>query len=262
MVVLFFIPVASIFALRKEDWVHDRHMYLTSVPFCLVIAVLLTDLKIPRKVSIVASSLLAIMFVTMTAIRLPTFKDDLTVYESALKVAPRNILLRRYYAAALWNSVPQVREPSALREQALKEFLSNTELSPESSLDQENYATALGQSGRDEEAATQHRKALQLDSSQRPHLRATILYRLAGLDLKLSKLEEAESCLREAIAIDPKAVSYHALIAQVLERRGRPQEAREQMKLEGTVKEQFIRERATPRTLAVGQPASLYIRER
>jgi tetratricopeptide (TPR) repeat protein len=252
--ILFLIPVASIFALRKEDWVHDRHMYLTSVPFCLVIAVILTNLKLPRKVSIIASSLLAAMLVAMTAIRVPTFKDDLTVYESALKVAPRNILLRRYYAAALWNSVPQVHEPSVLREQALKEFLVNTELSPESALDQENYATALAQSGRDEEAATGHLKALRLDSGRRPHLRATILYRLAGLDLKLSKLEEAESCLREALAIDPKAVSYHALIAQVLERRGHPQEAREQMKLEGAVKEQFIRERARPGGIDDGSP--------
>ena len=245
--ILFFIPVACVFALRKEDWVHDRHMYAVSVPFCLMTAVVLTDLKLPRKASIFAGSLLAATLALLTAIQVPRFKDELSVYESALKVAPRNILLRRYYAAALWNRIPQVREPSVRREEALREFLLNTELLPESALDHENYATALAQAGRDEQAATQHKRALQVDSGGPTHLRATILYRLAGLDLKHSKLEEAESCLREALAIDPKAMSYHALLAQVLKQQGHGQEADKEMKLEASVKEQFIRQHSAPR---------------
>jgi 4-amino-4-deoxy-L-arabinose transferase-like glycosyltransferase len=248
-VILFFIPLACVFALRKEDWVHDRHMYVVSVPFCLVTAMVVTDLKLPRKASIFAGSLLAAMLVVVTAIQVPRFQNELSVYESALKVAPRNILLRRYYVAALWNQVPQVREPSARREEALREFLVNTKLLPESALDHENYATALAQAGRDEEAATQHKRALQLDSGGPTHLRATILYRLAALDLKHSKLEEAERCLREALALDPNAMSYHALLAQVLKQRGHGQEADEQMKLEASVKEQFIRGRSVPRVV-------------
>src|SRR4029077_8086767 len=127
---------------------------------------------------------------------------------SALRTAPRNILLRRYYVVALWNKVPQVSEHTALREQALNEFRVNTELFPESALDHENYATTLAQAGRDEEAVTQHRMALQLDSGVPSHLRAAILYLLAELDVKQSKLDEAENCLREALAIDPKAMGY------------------------------------------------------
>jgi tetratricopeptide (TPR) repeat protein len=221
-------------------------MYLVSVPFCLVMAVVLTDFRLPRKVSIAGGSLLAAMFLVMTATQVPKFRDELSVYENALKVAPRNILLRRYYAATLWNSVPQVLEPSARREEALREFLVNTQLAPDSALDRENYATALAQAGQDEEAATEHRRALQLDAGEGTHLRAIILYRLAGLDLNHSKLEEAESCLREAIAIEPNAMSYHALLAQVLKQEGREQEADEQMKLEASVKQQFIRQHSAP----------------
>ena len=254
--ILFFIPVACVFALRKEDWVHDRHMYLVSVPFSLVTAVVLTDLKLPRSVTIVASFLLAAMLVATTAIQVPRFKDELSVYEGALKLAPRNILLRRYYVAALWNSV-QVREPSARREEALGAFLVNTELSPESPLDRENYATALAQAGRDDEAATQYKRALQLDSGRPTHLRASILYRLAGLDLKHYKLEEAESCLREASAIDPRSLSYHALLAQVLKRQGHGQEADEQMKLEANIKEQFIRQHSALRGPLLAPPAAV-----
>jgi Tfp pilus assembly protein PilF len=55
-------------------------------------------------------------------------------------------------------------------------------------------------------------------------------------------LEEAEGYLREAVAIDPHAMSYHALLAQVLKRQGREGEADDQMKLEARVKEQFIRQ--------------------
>ena len=242
--ILFVIPVASVSALRKQDWVHDRHMYLVSVPFCLLAAAILTDLRLSRKVSIVASSLLAVSFLVITAVQVPKFKDELSVYGSALKVAPHNVLLRRRYVAALWNSVPNVGEPSERREEALREFVVNTELWPELELGYENYGAALAQVGRDEEAATQYRKALQLDTGGPSHLRASILYRLAILDVKLSKLEEAERCLGEAVAIDPKAVGYHALLAQVLNQEGRGQQADEQTKLEAVVKEEFIHQHA------------------
>ena len=242
--ILFVIPVASVSALRKQDWVHDRHMYLVSVPFCLLAAAVLTDLRLSRKVSIVASSLLAVSFLVITAVQVPKFKDELSVYGSALKVAPHNVLLRRRYVAALWNTVPNVGEPSERREEALREFVVNTELWPELELGYENYGAALAQVGRDEEAATQYRKALQLDTGGPSHLRASILYRLAILDVKLSKLEEAERCLGEAVAIDPKAVGYHALLAQVLNQEGRGQQADEQTKLEAVVKEEFIHQHA------------------
>ncbi len=245
--ILFLIPAACVCALRKQDWVHDRHMYVVSVPFCLVTAVVLTDRKLPRKAAIVAGSLLAAILLVMTAVQVPRFKDELSVYESALKVAPRNVLLRRLYAKALWSAVPRVSEPSALREEALREFRVNIELWPELELGYENYAVALAQVGRDEEAAAQYRRALELDSFGPTHLRASILSRLAGLDLKLSKLEEAESCMREALAIDPKAMSYHAQLAQVLKQRGHGQEADKQMELEASIKEQFIREHSAPK---------------
>jgi protein O-mannosyl-transferase len=254
--ILFLIPVASVSALRKQDWVHDRHMYLVSVPFCLATAVILTDLKLPRTVSIVAGSLLAAMLLVMTAVQVPRFKDELSLYEDALKVAPRNELLRRYYAATLWNGVPRVSEPSALREEALREFRVNTELWPELELGHVNYATALAQAGRDEEAATQFKRALQLDSGGPTQLRASILYRLAALELKHSKLEEAEGSLHESIAIDPEAVGYHGLLAQVLKLRGHGREADEQMKLETSIKEQFIRQHSVPGGLAFAPHAS------
>jgi protein O-mannosyl-transferase len=239
--VLFITPLACVVAFKKEDWVHDRHMYVVSIPFCLAAAVVLTDRSFPRKVSIVASALLAAGLLLVTAVQVPRFQDELSVYQSALQVAPRNMVLRRYYAAALWNSVPQVREPSALRDAALNEFRINVELGPQLELDYVNYATALDRAGFNEAALTQYKKALQLDPGP-SHLRATILYRLAGVELKLSSVADAELCLREAVAIDPQVMGYHGLLAQVLSQQGRTQEAAEQMQLEATVKEEFVRQ--------------------
>ena len=254
--ILFVIPVACVSALRKEDWVHDRHMYLVTIPFCLMTAVVLTDLKLSRKASIIAGSVLAAALAVITAVQAPRFKDELSVYESALKVAPRNVLLRRRHVETLWNRVPQVREPSTLRDEALRQFRVNIELWPELELGYERYGAALAQTGRDEEAATQYRIALRLDTGGPTHLRASILYRLAELDLKLSKLEEAEVCLREALAIDPKAMSYHALLAQVLKQRGHAEEANEQLKLEASIKERFIRQHPAARSPALASPDS------
>src|SRR5260370_4925826 len=57
--ILFAIPLASVAALRKQDWVHDRHMYLVSIPFCLITAVVLTHLQLPAKAPVIAGSDLA-----------------------------------------------------------------------------------------------------------------------------------------------------------------------------------------------------------
>ena len=243
LAIFFFIPLASVSALRKQDWVHDRHMYLVSVPFCLVAAAVLTDIRLPRNLAVTLGSLVTATLLLLTATDVPRFKDELSIYESALKVAPHNVLLRRRYAAALWNKVPQVRVPSDSRDRALHEYVVNIQMWPELELGYENYGAVLAQMGRDEEAATQYRKALRLDTGGPSHLRASILYRLAALDLKLSLLDEAENSLREALSIDPMAISYHAQLAQVLKLQGRGQEADDESKLEAKARGRVLRDK-------------------
>jgi protein O-mannosyl-transferase len=197
--ILFLIPIASISAFVREDWVHDRHMYLVSVPFCLVAAALLTNPKFPVKVTVAACTLtLAALFVG-TAVQVPRFSNGVAIYASALKVDPNSTLVRDDYARALWSD--------GRHEEALREFQITTELWPRSSFAHDSYGASLAESGRDDEAAAEFAAALRWSAN--PNLfRAQILSELATNELKHFDFAHAAEHLREALRIAPQELNY------------------------------------------------------
>jgi tetratricopeptide (TPR) repeat protein len=233
--ILFVPPVIAVTTFLKEDWVHDRHMYLVSVPFCLIVAALLTDPKLPRRASVIVSSFILAVLLVATAVQIPRFSDGLSIFESALKVAPRNALAHRYFAAALYSC--------GHYEDAFREFRITAQLRPKDPAAYREYAEALVGVGRDEEAATEYAKALNYSASPTPY-RAFLLYRLGTIDLKYSKSVAGEAYLREALQIAPETLNYHAALAEALRQQGRTQEADEEMRLEASVQKSFIH--ATP----------------
>ncbi len=231
--ILFVLPLFGVYAFVREDWVHDRHMYLVSVPLCLIAAAVLTDPKWPAKASVIVSSVVLTILLINTAVQVPRFSDEITIYTSALKVAPRSLLAHTFYAEALWTRGRQ--------EEGLREFKTVTELSPQSSPAYERYGAALSQIGRDDEAVAEFTKALQL--SPRPtEFRAFLLYELAEIELKHSKFPKADGHLSEAVKIAPQTLNYHSLLAQALTQEGRLQEADEELRLEASVRERFIQD--------------------
>lgn len=230
--ILFVTPVTSISALVKEDWIHDRHMYLVSVPLCLLIAAFLTDPKVPLKASAVASSLVLTILLLETAMGVPRFTDDATVYASALKVSPRNVLVHSGYARSLWMY--------GRHDQALEEFRIATELSPGSAAAHDNYGAALAEIGREDEAAAEFAKALRW-SPEHNSFRAFVLYELAAIEVKHSQPVQGAAHLQEALQISPQTPNYHALLSEALRQEGRTQEAEEQMRLETSLRRQFLR---------------------
>ena len=236
--ILFVIPVAAVSTFVTEDWVHDRHMYLVSIPFCLIVAALLADPRVPPRASVIASSLILLLLLVETTIQLPRFSDEITLYQSTLKVAPRNALAHRYYASALWNY--------GHHDEALREYRLSTQLWPESPLAYESYAAALAEIGRDVEAEAEYAKALQYTPGP-TRARASILYRLAMLEVNRSESEQAAVHAREALQIDPLAPNYHAALAQALRQQGREQEAEDEMRSEAGVRKQqrFLPKRPT-----------------
>jgi Flp pilus assembly protein TadD len=229
--ILFVPALLGVYAFVREDWVHDRHMYLVSVPLCFIAAMLLTDSRWPAKASVIASSLVLAILLFETAIQLPRFSDDATIYATSLEVAPRNLLAHTYFARALWLY--------GRHEEGLREFKISTDLAPRSWGTYESYATALAEVGRNQDAIVEYNKALQW--TPRPtRFRAFLLYELAAVELRCSEYPEATSHLTEAVQIAPESLNYHSLLALALTREGRIKEADEETKLEASVRQRFV----------------------
>jgi tetratricopeptide (TPR) repeat protein len=231
--ILFVPAILGVSAFVREDWVHDRHMYLVSVPICLIAAALLTDPRWPTKASIIVSSVVLTILLADTAIQVPRFSDNVTIYTSALKVAPRNLLAHDFYAAGLWSY--------GRHEEGLQEYKICTELAPRASATHAHYGAALVEMGRDDEARAEFAKALQL--SPRPtEFRAYQLSQLAGIELKHSEFSEAADHLHEAVQIAPQSLNYHSALAQALRHQGLTKEADIEMRLEASIRLRFVQE--------------------
>jgi protein O-mannosyl-transferase len=235
--ILFVPPLMGVSAFVREGWVQDRHMYLVSVPLFLVLVALPTESKLPRKASVAAWALILVFLSIETAMQLRRFSDGISIYESALQVAPRNSLAHFYFAEALCGY--------GRYEEAFREFRITEELRPQDSVAYGSYAEALSEVGRNEEAAAEYEKALRWAASTTPY-RAFLLYRLASIKVKESDAVAGEGYLREAIRIAPDAPSYHAILAEALRRQGRLQEADEQMLVEAGVRKNLAQANAAP----------------
>jgi 4-amino-4-deoxy-L-arabinose transferase-like glycosyltransferase len=230
---IFLLPaLAGIFAFVPEDWVHDRHMYLGSTVFCIILASLVTQTKLPRQWAIAAASGLLGMFLVLTSTNIPRFHDDLTLYESALKVAPDSQLAHTFYAFSL--------SSYGHKQESLREFQRNTEMFP-SGLAFERYGEELVSNGRGQDAAVEFANGLRLERKP-TWLRAQILYRLALLENGISHPASAEVHLREALLITPDAVNYHTVLAASLRAQGRPHEADKEMRLEEAADRQYLKD--------------------
>src|ERR1700730_9271709 len=230
--------VLGVYTFVREDWVHDRHMYLASVPVCLILAALLTDPRLPAKASAIVSSTILTLLLIATAVYVPAFSDNTTIYASALRVAPGNRLLHGFYAEALWSH--------GRHDEGLREFKITTGLAPTSDAAHEHYGSALAEIGRDDEAMTEFSEALRWSSAQTP-FRAFILSELAGIELKRSEFPKAAGHLREALQISPQTLNYHAWLAQALSQQGLNKEADEEMRVEAGIRQQFVQQQRTSR---------------
>lgn len=236
--IFFMPPLLAAPILGRDDWVHDRHAYLVSIPLCLIVAILLRDSALSEKTSLLVSVLVLAALLLDTAVQVPRFSDDIVIYQTALEVAPDNVTAHRFYAAALWQS--------GRVEEALQQFRRTIELSPESARDYESYAEALAESGRDEEALIQYGAGLR-HTPPASDLRAWILCRMATIEANHSELENAAGHLRETLQIDPNNASCRRELAQILRQQGQVQEADAQMQLVTTIQAQFIRSVSHPR---------------
>jgi protein O-mannosyl-transferase len=233
---IFLVPVlATVFVFISDDWVHDRHMYLASVPFCMLTAALLVESGRPPRLSGACATVVSGLLLVLTFFNVPRFRDELTLYRSALRVAPDSMTLHRFYARALL----EYGQP----DEALLEFQKRSHLLPDSPSAHEEYATALLRTGHDDQAAAEFNKVLQYAPVRTP-FRAFALYRLATIELKQGKTSQATDHLREALQIDSQQLNYHATLAQALRAQGLDQEAREEDQREAALRSVAVRKQS------------------
>lgn len=222
-------PIMAIFVIISEGSVHDRHLYLASIPFCVIAARLLADPKLSPKLSLTAISVVLGALLVATAFQVPSFRDEITLCKRGVEIAPRNLLARGYYASALWNF--------GRHDEAFQEFRLIIKLAPQSPFGYENYAAALAEAGHDEEAAEEYRKALDRSPGPTP-FRGLVLYHLGMIEAAHSQASQAVEHLRAAVQIDPQNPSYHMGLAQALREEGRQSEASEELRLEAALRQQ------------------------
>ena len=237
-VILFVPPALALTTFYPDGWVHDRHIYLVSVPVCLLVAMLLAQCIRQRRAFALAGAGITLLLAIGAWMQVPRFQDEVSVYASALKVAPQNSELHHYFASALWKYNRKA--------EAIEEFQTAIALRPGSIPEYTDYASALEELGDHRQALAEYRHALALappGNQARPQL----LYHVARMEIATSDLEGAAAQLREAISIAPRALNYHAALADALRQRGDTQAAEEELRLEEINRKQYI-ERHSPRT--------------
>ena len=234
--ILFAVPLSGAATFLKEDWVHDRHMYLVSVPLCLLIAAVIVDRQISGRTKLAVSSIALSALLVQLVLQVPRFQSEDSIYSSALKVSPDSVLAHAFYASALWTH--------GNREQAFREFRRGVELTPESSAAHEAYALALEQDGRSTESLAEYEIALRL-SPGISQSRAYLLYKVGSLELESGNATAGTEHLQEAVAIDPNSLNYHAELARAFKEIGRPIDAAEQARLEAAVRAHFLKQHST-----------------
>lgn len=231
--ILFAVPMGSVLTFLKEDWVHDRHMYVVSVPLCLLLAAVIVSLPISRRAMLAVSSSIVAALLVLLVLQVPKFQDEDSIYSNALRVSPDSVLAHQFYATALWTH--------GKREQAFREFRRVIELTPNSASSHESYAGALEEAGQDQEALAEYQAALRL--SPRPsRYRAYLLYRTGSLELDSGNASAGMADLQEAVKIDPRTLNYHGELARAFAATGRTEEAAEQDRLEAAVRADAIKQ--------------------
>ena len=223
-----------VYSFVRENWVHDRHMYFTSIPICLIAAALLLDSRWPAKYSVPVATATATILLASLVMQVPRFADDATIYATAIEVAPRSFLAHSYYAQSLWNY--------GRTDEALREFELVTKLSPQSANAHERYGAALAQLGRNGEARAEFDVALACPQGP-PESRALLLSEAAQLELKRADFPEAAEHAREAAELAPDALNYHAVLAEALRQEGHTDEAAAAMKIEAGIRSRTVQQR-------------------
>ncbi len=216
--------IAALLVFSRHDYVHDRYLYLPSAGFCILLATLLKNARLPQLQTsrtatkawvqpavIVALALAAV--ITVSTFRQAAYWDnDISLLTWASHRAPRNPLPRQLLAESFF--------AAGETDAALDSYRRALALDPDSSLVNWRIAMAYLRAGKLPEVEQHLARAIELRRSKGLRDNAEEFYYLGLVHLQNGNLTSAEPLLRHAIQLDPKALSYHSALASLLARKG------------------------------------------
>jgi tetratricopeptide (TPR) repeat protein len=208
------IPLLNLRVFLPNDFAHDRYLYLPSVGFAVLIALLLKRVcggappwqGIPVSLLAAAFCLAAVLgFGTVT--QSFYFRDDLTFYAYNLSRAPHNPAAQCNYAADL--------AERGLYGPALEKFTDVMNHNPDFWTPIYNLALTYYKMGNLPQAEKYFLEAIRVN----PHKPDEHLY-LGMTQFKSGRTDEAIASVQQAIAINPTGFAYHFALGMMLKSRG------------------------------------------
>jgi tetratricopeptide (TPR) repeat protein len=217
-------PVLDLRSLTAGDIVHDRYLYLPSVGFALLVALLIRQLALRRPelrralipaLAVVTASVFAVLTISQQL----QWASDILLYTRGVESAPANLTVRDNLA----NALLAANQP----ERAIPLYLEVIGRSPAFWRSNYNLGFAYYKTGNFAAAEDYLQRATRIDPTDPDQY----IY-LALAQIQLKKLPAAAENARRAITISPHAHGYHSAAGLVYETAGDRPRALAEFKLE------------------------------
>lgn len=212
--VLPLIPLLDLRVFARNDFAHDRYLYLPSVGLAMIVAMGIRRLAIGRSrllgypaAQLVASLLLALAVGFGTVLQSFYFENNWIFYRYNISFAPRNVYVTNDYAVILGRL--------GMYEEALKLFKRAADEDPSYWDPAYNIGYAYFKLEKMELAEQYFLKAIQIDPG-----RPDEYLDMGMVKMKQGRVEQAEALFRKAIRLNPQGKEYHYALGVALKIRG------------------------------------------
>jgi tetratricopeptide (TPR) repeat protein len=213
LIIVPLLPVLDLRSLTAGDIVHDRYLYLPSVGFALLMAILIRELgrglsERPRIIWQAAlSAFIVVNFAALAIGQEMQWANDILLYTRGVESAPENLTVRDNLA----NALLEVSQPA----RAIPLYLEVLGRNPSFWRSNYNLGVAYYKIGNYQGAEGYLRHAISIEPSDSDQY----IY-LALTQLQLRRLSEAADNAERALARNPHARGYHFALGLIEEAGG------------------------------------------
>lgn len=215
-VLWFVLPLAPVLYIRtfqRDDWAHDRYLYLPLLGLSILVGIVAEHLfgsrwgKILRSPAVATFCLLIIFLGVVSSLEAQPWQSNLALYANALRIAPKNTI-------AMNNLAGQYIEIGRLPE-AAQLLQSTLAARPDMWLANYNFAFLNYRVGRLSVAEDYFTRAIRVDPTDPDeHVYLGLTY------FKQGRLQEAADQVRQGITRKPDGVGYHVALGIIEQQQG------------------------------------------